>query len=470
MRAALLAEYRTLVSTRLWWILLLGMGVYLAFIGAVMAFFLPHATGEDAETPPLAVATPRTATYSLVNAIGYVFPLVVGSLSVTTEFRHRTITQTLLVEPRPQASRLREAARDRAGRPGARAGLRMLALVATTGAPCWPGAATGPILAAESRGHRGAGPRRGDHRAVGGHRGRVRHAADQPGGRGRLAHPRLHAAGGADRPHRPRRRRRPGGASAYLPGRRPTPSSAPACSGRSRGSTCCRAGAARWCCWRTPRPSRWPDGSRPSAGTSDERGGAPGRRRRRRVRAAGLVGGRPGDTRAAATGRTTRGRRGRGRPTDHAGEPQRPRPHPPARGARRRGRRSPARRVVAAGEPPPGRDRGAGAAGPPASRRRCDPAGRAGAASGGKGPHDLRRRHPRGGRAESPKGRGSPPRTATRSRAPRSPTNCSISPPRRSAGRRWRTTSPPTWTRVVAFEDHVPEDSGAGCSACCRCP
>jgi len=99
MRAALLAEHRKLVSTRLWWILLLGMGVYLAFIGAVMAFSFTL-TGEDAGTPPLAGRDAATATYSLVNAIGYVFPLVVGSLSVTTEFRHRTITQTLLVEPR----------------------------------------------------------------------------------------------------------------------------------------------------------------------------------------------------------------------------------------------------------------------------------------------------------------------------------------------------------------------------------
>ncbi|WP_244929889.1 ABC transporter permease [Nocardioides sp. W7] len=99
MRAALLAEHRKLVSTRLWWILLLGMGGYLAFIGAVMALSFTVTT-EGAGAPPLAGRDAATATYSLVNAIGYVFPLVVGSLSVTTEFRHRTITQTLLVEPR----------------------------------------------------------------------------------------------------------------------------------------------------------------------------------------------------------------------------------------------------------------------------------------------------------------------------------------------------------------------------------
>ena len=40
------------------------------------------------------------AVYGLINAIGYVFPLVIGSLAMTTEFRHQTITQSLLVEPR----------------------------------------------------------------------------------------------------------------------------------------------------------------------------------------------------------------------------------------------------------------------------------------------------------------------------------------------------------------------------------
>lgn len=98
MRAALLAEHRKLISTRLWWVLLLGMAGYLAFIGAVMAFsFTVTADGVD---PLLSGPEAATATYSLVNTIGYVFPLVVGSLSVTSEFRHRTITQTLLVEPR----------------------------------------------------------------------------------------------------------------------------------------------------------------------------------------------------------------------------------------------------------------------------------------------------------------------------------------------------------------------------------
>ncbi len=104
MRAALLTEYRKLVSTRMWWVLLLVMVAYLLFIAVVMAFSL--ATGGGAGGPGAgSAAVPQgvdaaTTVYALANPIGYVFPLLVGSLAFTTEFRHRTITSSLLVEPR----------------------------------------------------------------------------------------------------------------------------------------------------------------------------------------------------------------------------------------------------------------------------------------------------------------------------------------------------------------------------------
>ncbi len=103
MKAALLAEYRKLVTTRLWWILLIVMAAYLAFIAAVMAFSLTVVSTEAADTggfEPLTGTDAATTVYSLINSIGYVFPLIIGSLAMTTEFRHQTITQSLLVEPR----------------------------------------------------------------------------------------------------------------------------------------------------------------------------------------------------------------------------------------------------------------------------------------------------------------------------------------------------------------------------------
>ncbi|WP_141012556.1 ABC transporter permease subunit [Nocardioides sambongensis] len=97
MRSALLAEYRKLVTTRVWWLLLLAMAGYLVFIAAVMSASFALAPSGEAGVP--AGESAAATTYSLVNSIGYVFPLVIGSLAMTTEFRHRTITQSLLVEP-----------------------------------------------------------------------------------------------------------------------------------------------------------------------------------------------------------------------------------------------------------------------------------------------------------------------------------------------------------------------------------
>ena len=100
MRPALLAEYRKLVSTRMWWVLLIALAAYLVFIGGVLAFSLVFAPEDQSGGVTLHGVDAATAIYGLTNGIGYVFPLVIGSLAMTTEFRHQTITQSLLVEPR----------------------------------------------------------------------------------------------------------------------------------------------------------------------------------------------------------------------------------------------------------------------------------------------------------------------------------------------------------------------------------
>ena len=107
MIAALRTEYRKIVTTRLWWVLLICMAVYMGFLGAVMAFVLGQDTGGamiglggDAPAPVLAQIDIALTVYTLAAALGYVFPVMVGALSVTNEFRHMTITPTLLAEPR----------------------------------------------------------------------------------------------------------------------------------------------------------------------------------------------------------------------------------------------------------------------------------------------------------------------------------------------------------------------------------
>lgn len=102
MIAALRAEYRKLVSTRMWWILLIVMAGYLLIVGASMAgaFTFAASTEGDGGAAPFGTGRELAAlVYSITNAIAYVFPLIIGSLAVTTEFRHKTITATLLANP-----------------------------------------------------------------------------------------------------------------------------------------------------------------------------------------------------------------------------------------------------------------------------------------------------------------------------------------------------------------------------------
>lgn len=97
--AALRAEGRRTTSTRTWWALGLVCLGYMAFLAGILAFgaSLPveqggvamNGTDEDV----------ARSLYALPVSLGYVFPLVVGSLAMTSEFRYRTLTSTLLVEP-----------------------------------------------------------------------------------------------------------------------------------------------------------------------------------------------------------------------------------------------------------------------------------------------------------------------------------------------------------------------------------
>lgn len=105
MSAAVGAELRKILSTRLWWVLLLGLTGYMAFLAGVLtlAFTAPESIGGQGDggggfgLDPSAVAT---SIYTLPASTGYVFPLVIGTLTVTSEFRYQTITTTFLAEPR----------------------------------------------------------------------------------------------------------------------------------------------------------------------------------------------------------------------------------------------------------------------------------------------------------------------------------------------------------------------------------
>lgn len=101
MGALLLSEYRKFFSTRMWWVLLLIMAVYMGFTSASMAFlFSPSVTGELSGAGGMPMGSDAiSSVYTTAASVGYVFPVLIGVLSLTGEFRHKTITVTLLGTP-----------------------------------------------------------------------------------------------------------------------------------------------------------------------------------------------------------------------------------------------------------------------------------------------------------------------------------------------------------------------------------
>lgn len=98
------SEFRKFLSTRLWWIMAVTFAGYMVFLAAMMAFAFSADTNASVEGPEGTLAAAgqdiADAVYSLAPTMGYVFPLIVGAIGVSAEFRHQTITPTLLAEPR----------------------------------------------------------------------------------------------------------------------------------------------------------------------------------------------------------------------------------------------------------------------------------------------------------------------------------------------------------------------------------
>ena len=102
------AEFAKIGTVRMWWILAAVMFGYIALLaGGLAALFAgiesgaisPDAAGTGSQglagfgsLPPL--------IYSFASSVGYVFPVLLGALATTGEFRHQTLTPTFLANPR----------------------------------------------------------------------------------------------------------------------------------------------------------------------------------------------------------------------------------------------------------------------------------------------------------------------------------------------------------------------------------
>lgn len=92
-------------TTSLWWILAIVLVAYVgSTAGGLAGFFGALASGALSEEAVSGPAIPEgmlpPLIYSLATAIGYIFPLLIGTLLVTNEFRHKTLTPTFLATPR----------------------------------------------------------------------------------------------------------------------------------------------------------------------------------------------------------------------------------------------------------------------------------------------------------------------------------------------------------------------------------
>lgn len=100
MKNLLISEYRKLVTTRMWWILLIVMIAYMGFTAAAMAAIttMPELSGQQGAPTVTASGTP-SIVYTTAASMGYVFPVIIGTLSFASEYRHRTISTTYLGTP-----------------------------------------------------------------------------------------------------------------------------------------------------------------------------------------------------------------------------------------------------------------------------------------------------------------------------------------------------------------------------------
>ncbi|MBX9471431.1 ABC transporter permease [Microcella sp.] len=98
------AEFAKVFSLKAWWLLGLIMVAYVGMTAAGLAFFFSdlgsQLAGAGASAPELDPVVTANLVYSSVTAVGLVILLLFGALLATTEYRHGTLTPTVLAQPR----------------------------------------------------------------------------------------------------------------------------------------------------------------------------------------------------------------------------------------------------------------------------------------------------------------------------------------------------------------------------------
>ena len=95
-------EFRKYFSTRTWWALLLVAVVWTAMNVAIMVLAVHFGGSSTNDQSGMSLPTGDDLArmlYSMGATFGFVFPALVGAMSVAGEYRHQTLTPTLLADP-----------------------------------------------------------------------------------------------------------------------------------------------------------------------------------------------------------------------------------------------------------------------------------------------------------------------------------------------------------------------------------
>lgn len=90
-------------STAIWWVLALVLVFYVGSTAGGLGFILVAVADGLLPSDVAGMPLPddiATLLYSFASSLGYVFALLVGTLMVTSEYRHKTLTPTFLATPR----------------------------------------------------------------------------------------------------------------------------------------------------------------------------------------------------------------------------------------------------------------------------------------------------------------------------------------------------------------------------------
>jgi len=105
MAGAVTAEFRKFFTTRMWW----GMAIGVFLAGALFALLFALVVAGSKQGGPNAAGPPLpgldntsmvSTVYTAGLSVAYLLTLVVGVMSIGSEYRHKTITSTFLSTPR----------------------------------------------------------------------------------------------------------------------------------------------------------------------------------------------------------------------------------------------------------------------------------------------------------------------------------------------------------------------------------